>query len=266
MQSASRIGMTPIAIQESTEFRTSREIALVTGGSRGIGRAVALQLAKDGYDICFCYRREATAAEELAASIREMDRRVFFQACDVSNMEAVQEFINAAEDALGPISVVVNSAGIIRDSPLLTMSENAWRDVITTNLDGVFNVCRVAVFGFMKRKKGVIVNVSSISGVYGNATQSNYSASKAGIAGFSKALAKELGPFGVRVNVIAPGFIATDMTAGMDQKKIDRLLPAIPLRRIGQPCEVAHLVSFIVSERAQYITGQIMQVDGGLVL
>jgi 3-oxoacyl-[acyl-carrier protein] reductase len=241
-------------------------VALITGGSRGIGRAVAMQLADDGYDIAFCYRSDAAAAEEVAGMLSAMGRRVFFRQCDVSSMESAQEFVASTEETLGPISVVVNSAGGIRDSPLLTMTADAWRDVITTNLDGVFNVCRAAVFGLMKRKSGVIVNISSISGVHGNATQSNYSASKAGIIGFSKALSKELGPFGIRVNVVAPGFIATDMTAGTDQKRIDRLLPAISLRRIGQPCEVAHLVSFMVSQRARYITGQVLQVDGGLVL
>lgn len=255
----------PIAGSE-VAGETRIKVALVTGGSRGIGRAIALRLAKDGHDVALCYRSDEAAAREVAEAIRAADRRVFCQPCDVGDLSVARDFVDAAEAELGPLSTVVNCAGIVRDAPLVAMTGEAWREVIATNLDGVFNCCRAAVFGFMKRKRGCIVNVSSISGVYGNATQANYSASKAGVIGFSKALAKELGPYGVRVNVVAPGFIATDMTAAMDIKRLDKLIAQIPLRRIGHAEEVAEFVSFVASDRAAYITGQVLQIDGGLVL
>lgn len=241
-------------------------VALVTGASRGIGRAVALRLARDGYDMALCSRQPGSAVEAVMSEIMALGRRVFYQPCDVGDMASVQNFVSAAEEALGPITVVVNSAGIIKDNPLVLMEPEAWHDVITTNLDGVFHVCRCAIFGFMKRKEGCIVNISSVSGVYGNPTQSNYSASKAGIIGFSKAVAKEVGRYGIRVNVVAPGFIATDMTAGLEGKGLSRLIENIPLRRIGDVQDVAGLVSFLVSKEASYITGQVIQVDGGIVL
>lgn len=237
---------------------------MVTGGSRGIGRAVVLQLAQDGYDIAFCYLRSNEAAKEVAREVEACGRRVFQQPCDVADFSAVQQFIQAAEKELGPLSVVVNSAGIIRDSPLVFLEPEAWRAVLATNLDGTYNVCRNVIFGFMKRKSGCIVNLSSVAGVYGNASQTNYSASKSGIISFSKALAKEVGSFGIRVNVVAPGAIDTEMIRHLKSEQMDRMLSAIPLRRIGQACEVGYLVSFLVSDRARYITGQTIQIDGGL--
>ena len=242
------------------------EAALITGASRGIGRSIATQLARDGYDIAFCYRSAAAAAEGVADEIRAMGRRVYSAQCDVSSLTSVQDFVRGAEDALGPLSLVVNSAGIIMDSPLITMSPDAWQQVLGTNLDGVFNVCRSAVFAFMKRKSGCIINLSSVAGVFGNATQTNYSASKAGIIGFSRALAKEIGPYGIRVNVVAPGFVRTDMTATLKADRLNKVLATVPLRRAGEPEEIADVVSFLASERARYITGQVIQVDGGLVI
>jgi len=236
----------------------------VTGGSRGIGRAIVQQLAADGYDVAFCYRQSSGAAEEVARQVQEHGRRVFQQACDVADFSAVQHCLQEAEQALGPLSVIVNAAGIIRDSPLVLMDEEAWHAVIATNLTGTFNVCRNVIFNFMKRKSGCIVNLSSVAGVYGNPGQTNYSASKSGIISFSKALAKEVGSFGIRVNVVAPGAIDTEMVRQLDAKQAERLLQAIPLRRVGQAAEVADLVSFLVSDRAQYITGQTIQIDGGL--
>lgn len=242
------------------------QVALVTGASRGIGRAIALQLAKDGYNISFCYRQASVAAKEAAHEIHKLNRRVFQQPCDVSDFAAVENFVRATEKELGPMAVVVNSAGIIKDNPLVLMDQAAWRAVIDTNLNGIYNVCRNTVFGFMKRKTGCIINISSVAGVYGNPTQTNYSAAKAGIIGFSKALAKEVGPHGIRVNVVAPGAINTDMIKETDPKVVERMISCIPLRRIGQAQEVADLVSFLASYRASYITGQTIQIDGGMVL
>jgi len=244
----------------------NKGVALVTGASRGIGRVIAIQLAKDGYNLAFCYKHASTAAEEVKSKIEQLGSRVFLQTCDVGNFDSVQSFIKDAEVSLGPITLVVNNAGVIDDNPLFKMDLESWSSVINSNLDSVFNVCRCTMFGFLKRKKGCIINISSVAGVYGNAFQVNYSASKAGIIGFSKALAKEVGQYGIRVNVVAPGFIATDMTEGLNSKIMEQAISNIPLRRIGEVQEVADLVSFLASNKASYITGQTIQVDGGIIL
>jgi len=244
----------------------SEKVALVTGGSRGIGRAIALQLATDGYDVSFCYRQAAEAAMEVEKKILQLGRRVYHQCCDVAVFTAVREFVQATEENLGAPRVVINSAGIIKDNPLVLMENETWDAVVSTNLDGVFNVCRSTVFNMMKRKRGCIINISSVAGVYGYATQTNYSASKAGVIGFSKALAKELGSLGIRVNVVAPGAIDTEIIKDVDPKMIDKIISSIPLRRIGHAQEVADLVSFLVSDKASYITGQVIQIDGGIVI
>jgi len=245
---------------------SEKGVALVTGASRGIGRAIAIQLAKDGYDIAFCYRNADRAAEEVKSDIERLGVRSYIQACNISEFQSVKEFIQVVEQTLGSLAVVVNNGGITRDNPLLMMDENSWHDVLDTNLDSVFNVCRCSIFQFMKQKKGCIINISSVSGVYGNATQVNYSASKAGIIGFSKALAKEVGSYGIRVNVVAPGFIQTDMIAKLDEKLMQQHIANIPLRRMGNVQDVSDLVSFLASNRASYITGQVLQVDGGIIL
>jgi 3-oxoacyl-[acyl-carrier protein] reductase len=242
------------------------KVALVTGASRGIGRAIAAQLGRDGFDVAFCYRQSTEAAAELEAELRAMGRRVLNRACDLRDGPAVTDMMQAIDDQLGPLDVVVNCAGILRDGPLVTMTKEAWDDVLGSNLDSIFNVCRVAVFGFMKRKQGCIVNISSVAGVYGNPRQTNYCASKAGIIGFSKALAKEVGAFGIRVNVVAPGYIKTDMTRDLSPAITKHVMQNIPLRRLGEPEEVAEVVSFLVSSRARYITAQTIHVDGGLMI
>jgi len=241
-------------------------MAIVTGGSRGIGRAVAVKLAEDGFDVAFCYHSGVDAAAETEKLILDHGVRVFHAACDVADDVAVKGFIKAAEAELGPVYALVNSAGIVRDNPMVLMPPADWHAVIDTNLNGTYYFCRTVAFGFMKRRAGVIVNMSSVAGVYGNASQSNYAASKAGIQGMSKSLAKELAPAGVRVNVVAPGFIETDMTDRLPEKVRDGALSMVPMKRFGQVEHVAELVSFLVSERAAYITGQVVQVDGGIAL
>jgi 3-oxoacyl-[acyl-carrier protein] reductase len=242
------------------------KVALVTGGSRGIGRATVLRLAQDGFDVAFCYRSNEEAARALEKEAGELGARVFACQADVSKADAVRAFVAETEEQLGSIGVAVTSAGITRDNPLLMMTDEQWHEVVDTNLDGVYHVCRSVIFEMMKRKSGSIVNVSSVAGVYGNPTQTNYSATKAGIIGFTKALAKEVGRYGIRANVVAPGFIDTEMTSVLSGGVKDKALKAVPLGRLGTAGEVADLIAYLAADRAGYITGAVFQIDGGITV
>jgi 3-oxoacyl-[acyl-carrier protein] reductase len=245
---------------------TARRIAVVTGASRGIGAAIAVRLARDGFAVAGCYTRPSEAADNIRKEVEAEGAPGFFAPCDVRDPGAIDAFVSAAEKELGPIDTLVNNAGITRDNPMVLMPHADWHAVVETNLTGTWNFCRTVGFRLMKRGRGAVVNISSVAGVYGNAAQGNYAATKAGIIGLSRSLAKELGRFGIRVNVVAPGFITTDMTGQLSEKARKQAAAQISLKRFGEPEDVADTVSFLVSDRAGYITGAVIHVDGGIAL
>ena len=241
------------------------KIAVVTGASRGIGRAIAETLAAEGATVVVNYQSNAEAAEAVVSAITAAGGRALAVRADVSDTAAAEGLIKAAIDAFGHIDIVVNNAGTTRDTLLLSMKEEQWDVVLATNLKSVFNVCKAAARPMLRRKQGGrIINISSVSGIVGQPGQTNYAASKAGIIGFSKSLAKELGSRGITVNVVAPGFVLTDLTAGLSDELVQQTLGYIPLGRWGQAQEIAHAVAFLASDRASYITGVVLQVDGGI--
>jgi 3-oxoacyl-[acyl-carrier protein] reductase len=246
--------------------QTQRPVALVTGGSRGIGAAVVRQLAQDGYDVSMCFRSNQEAADKVAAQARELGARALARQVDVGDFAAVQAFVDATVGELGSLDAVVTNAGITQDRPMAMMAAEDWRSVLSTNLDGTYHVCRAAIRRMMKRRSGAIVAMSSVTGVAGNALQTNYAASKAGIIGMCKALAKEVGPYGIRVNVVAPGLVDTDMTVNLPSGVSATMLSRVALGRMGTAAEVAEVVSFLVSSRASYVTGQVLIADGGMAL
>ncbi|RMD86734.1 MAG: 3-oxoacyl-[acyl-carrier-protein] reductase [Calditrichaeota bacterium] len=241
------------------------KVAVVTGASRGIGKAIAIRLAKEGAHVVV----SATAVERVqpvAEAIHQLGRKAIPVGINVAHYEDAERLIKTTLDNFGQIDILVNNAGITRDNLLVRMTQEEWDETLSVNLKGTFNCIRAATKTFMKQRQGKIINISSVVGVIGNPGQANYCASKAGIIGLTKSVAKELANRNIQVNAIAPGFIETDMTKNLNEETKDKLQKMIPLGRLGSPEDVANVVAFLASTEADYITGQVIHVDGGMVM
>ena len=242
------------------------KVALITGATRGIGKAIAIQLAKEGFDIAINYRTENDDVKNTKSEIEDLNVKCFMVKGDVSNFEECKTFVDDIIKEYGKIDVLVNNAGITKDTLFLRMKEEEFKSVIDVNLIGTFNVTRNVIPYMLKAKDGRIINISSVVGISGNAGQTNYSASKAGIIGFTKSLAKEVGSRNILVNAIAPGFIETNMTAFLKDEVKEEIAKQIPLKRMGKAEDVARVVKFLTSDDSSYITGQVIKVDGGMLM
>lgn len=243
-----------------------RKVALITGASRGIGKEIAKEFAENGYDLVLSYVSDKTNVEELEKEFQDMGCKALLLKADVSKIEEVEEMVKAAINEFGKIDVLVNNAGITRDNLLMRMKEEDIDQVINTNLKGSMLVTKQIIPYMMKKHSGSIINISSVVGICGNAGQCNYSASKAGLIGFTKSLAKEVASRNIRVNAVAPGFIKTDMTDVLKEEVKEHIYEQIPLKRMGESKEVAKVVYFLASESSSYITGQVINIDGGMVM
>lgn len=239
-------------------------VALVTGGSRGIGAAVCAELGAAGADVVVNYASAADRADQVCADVRSRGGIAHAIAGDVSTPEGAAGLVAQVESEVGPIAILVCNAGITRDNLIMKLSDDDWRSVIDTNLGGAFFTCRAVARPMLKRRAGAIVTMSSVVGVHGNAGQTNYAASKAGLIGLTKSLAKELGGRGIRVNAVAPGYISTQLTDALPEPAREAILASTPLGRLGEPADVARAVRFLVSDAAAFVTGDVLAVDGGL--
>ena len=241
------------------------KVALITGGGRGIGRSICESFAENGCNVAFTYNSSKEAAENLFEELKKYDVKVKSYKSDASDHDKSVELIDNVISDFERIDVLVNNAGITKDNLLMRMSPSDFKDVVNVNLGSVFNLTKSSIRIFLKQKEGSIINISSIVGVKGNAGQSNYAASKAGIIGFSKSIALELGSRNIRCNVVAPGFIETDMTDSLSDDVLEKWKESIPLKRSGKPNDVGNACVFLASDLSSYITGQVLQVDGGLL-
>lgn len=242
------------------------KVALVTGASRGIGRDIAIELAKAGANVAVNYAGSEARANEVVQEIQSLGREAFAVQCDVANADSVAEMVKQTIDRWGSLDILVNNAGITRDNLIMRMKEDEWDDVINTNLKGVFLCTKAVTRQMMKQKSGRIINISSVVGESGNAGQANYVAAKAGVIGLTKTTAKELAPRGITVNAVAPGFITTDMTDKLTDEIKEGMLKMIPLAKFGEPKDIANAVTFLASDDSRYITGQTIHVNGGMVM
>lgn len=240
--------------------------AIVTGGSRGIGRAVSLLLAREGANVAIVYAGNTAAAEETKQQAEALGAAAAVFQCDVADEQAVADMVKDVKTQFGSVDILVNNAGITRDGLLMRMKEADWQAVLDTNLTGVYHCTKAVSKLMMKQRQGAVINLSSVVGETGNAGQANYAAAKAGIIGFTKAVAKELASRNIRVNAVAPGYVETDMTAGLPDSAKEDMLRSIPLGRPATADDVAQAVLFLASDQAKYITGQVLNVDGGMVM